>query len=115
MRLLPIGSIIEINSVKLIILGTEYIDMEQKFGFNYLVSLYPVGITNENSIFSVSVDSNYYLIHKGYEDNTGKDYLNEHEGLYSEMKEISPSELADFFDDFSKFIISKNKTREVKI
>ena len=74
MDILSIGSIIEKNDYKLIIVGYREIQKE-KFGFCYIVGLFPLGFTgNTNSLSLLPIDSDFSIISKGYMDASGEHY-----------------------------------------
>ena len=76
MEILTIGSIIEKNDYKLIIVGYREIQ-DVNFGFCYIVGLFPFGFTgNTNSLSLLPIDSNFSIISKGYMDASGERYMN---------------------------------------
>ena len=103
MEILTIGSIIEKNDYKLIIVGYREIQ-DEKFDFCYIVGLFPFGFTgNTNSLSLLPIDSDFSILAKGYMDASGERYMS----MFTEKVKSLKGITSDAVDKTLDLIIEK--------
>lgn len=96
--LLPIGSIIEVNEIKLIVMGyREFI--ADTYKFFYIVGVFPLGFTGApQSVTLLPVDASYKIIFRGYESASVKKYLETKSKVFVSLHNVDLELVEDTID-----------------
>lgn len=103
MKLLPIGSVISIKNIKMIIIGYN-ITPVSKIRIDYIVALYPLGITDEKSIALISVERNFKIISEGYKSKEFSCFINEKNSQFTTLKDVDVEQLRNFLNKIEEVI-----------
>lgn len=76
-ELLPVGSIVKIrfSKKKYMIMGYYVSNPENKEIYDYVAVEYPIGLLSINDVAGFPADYVKHVIHKGYENEEGKEFL----------------------------------------
>ncbi|MBQ4528368.1 MAG: DUF4176 domain-containing protein [Clostridia bacterium] len=85
---LPVGSIINVNDTKLMIIGYELVDKDDKFVDGYTVVKYPMGYMKNESLFFVSVDAEFSVEWQGYSYDDGNEWLEANKRFSDSIKSL---------------------------
>lgn len=98
MNLLPVGTIIETNGTKLMIMGYREFQTE-KFVFFYIVAVYPIGFTgDENSLSLIPINKSYALVSLGYSDSMVEKFLERENSYFESLQNADTKELDKVLD-----------------
>ncbi len=104
MKLLPVGTVIEVNETKLMIMGYRMLQ-DEKFSFYYLVSIYPFGFTGDmKSLSLIPIDQDILIVSEGYSDSSTERYRKVKENLIDSLAGADPAELEKVIDMITKEI-----------
>ncbi len=99
MKLLPIGTIINVNEIELMIVGYREIQNKDKFVFCYVVSVFPIGYTgNEKSVSLIPIKKEYEVVYRGLENDVSLRYIKIIEERYNALDEKKPSDIEQLLD-----------------
>lgn len=92
-NILPIGTVIEINDSKLIVLG--YREHETaKYEFTYVVGFFPFAFTgNSKSLSLLKIDADYKVVSMGYIDPATERFLLDKSRRIFILKQTTPAEV----------------------
>ena len=90
MRILPIGSVIKVDNVKLMVAGHFSKEEANKNQYYYVALPYPIGYVSKDKILTVKVEAEMEVIHEGYQTKGCEKYTEQ----LSKVSELSPKELA---------------------
>lgn len=92
MRILPIGSVIKTDNMKLMVAGHFSKNENKKLQYYYVAVPYPVGYVGMEKVFTISVEAEVEVLHEGFQTEGGKNYTNKLESY----AKLSPLELEIF-------------------
>lgn len=92
-KLLPIGTVIDVNNGKLIILG--YREHETtKYEFSYIVGFFPFAFNgNPKSLSLLPIDTDYKVVFDGYTDSATERYLLDKLKRISILQQTTPEDV----------------------
>ena len=90
MKILPIGSIIKVDNIKLMVSGHFSKEEGDKNQYYYVCLPYPIGYVNKEKIVTVKVETEVEVLHEGYQTERGNTYTEQ----LSKVSELSVKELA---------------------
>ncbi len=90
MKLLPIGSILQIQKEKMIILG--YRMEQEEFKHYYIGVAYPLGIVDKNKLGLLPVEASYDVVFEGYKDSSYDAFIVNREQLYELTSQYTPEQ-----------------------
>lgn len=74
-NILPVGSVIQVNETKLIVMGYREV-VSETYNFFYIVGIFPIGFTGDSrSLSLIPLETNYELIYTGYQSKAVNKYL----------------------------------------
>lgn len=91
MKLLPIGSILQIQKEKIIILGYR-MEQEEEFKRYYIGAAYPLGIVDKNKLGLLPVEASYNVVFEGYKDSSYDAFIVNREQLYELTSQYTPEQ-----------------------
>lgn len=106
MKLVPIGSILGCNGKSAMVTGYHKEEKENRFVYYYIMCGLPVGFTELESLFLISVDAGFDLIFPGYMNETGNRFLNNLQEQYDIQTRMSVSEWDASMDEI-RLILEK--------
>ena len=104
MKLVAIGSILEINQKKWVVLGYNFETNEDQFIMSYIVCAYPLGYVGEESLLTIPVDYNMELIYEGFQDDQFNIFIKSKEELYKLSKNMTVTEWNQHLEEFEREI-----------
>ncbi len=93
MDLLPIGSVITMESVDFLIVGYNIGVEGEQFDYQYVISRYPMGYINKRSLLSVSVKTEMEVKHRGYEGEGFQKFIQRKKDEYHLTQKMKPQEV----------------------
>lgn len=109
-KLYAIGSIIEVEGEKLVILGYEQEVVGDTMTGCYTVAPYPVGFMDAESTFLISVKAVDRVIFNGYMDKVFfPPYIKRQEELFDSCEQISAKKLQEMLQILEKTIEKKEE------
>lgn len=90
MRILPIGSVIKVDNVKVMVVGHFSKEEGDKNQYYYTALPYPIGYVDKDRILTVKVEAEMEVLHEGYQTQGCEKYTEQ----LSKVSELSPKELA---------------------
>ena len=91
-KLLPIGTAVEINNNKCIIVGYDDVEENDVYVHSYVVIPYPLGYVDEDSFRYVPVDAEMNELKKGYETEVFDIYEQTRRSLFDSTTGLTVSE-----------------------
>lgn len=113
MTLLPLGSVLKINDLKVCIIGYTSVEKENASVLGYFVVSYPLGFTNIDKVFFVPYALDCIVLKEGYKTMAYEKLLKTlTEGLKFAEK-ISYENLLKYSEIYKKIALSKKEAEEL--
>lgn len=112
MKLLPLGTVIEINNCKACVIGYTSIEKESKTVCGYFVVSYPVGFTNIDKVVFIPCSSEFTVLVEGYKTLPSERVLDIIVNGIEVVKDISQEKLIRFNQMYRKINLSKEEAFE---
>lgn len=92
MKLLPIGSVLQVKGKKSLILGYQFDDENNKFVTSYIICGYPFGFITCDELGIVPVDADIEVIFEGYRNEFFYSFIKNKQELHDLTATMSVSE-----------------------
>ena len=107
MDFLPIGSILEKENNKAIILGYNLDVQGEHLVYSYVVGGYPVGYVN-NDLAIIPVDADFNTVFVGYKDDQFDRFIYDKQGLYDATKDMTVDEINKCLEEVNEALKKQN-------
>ena len=87
MKLLPIGSVIQYENAKLMVIG--HFAKKETNKYSYVVVPYPVGFAGKDKTFAIEADKEVEVLYEGYNTARGEKYMSQ----LGKMADLTPEQL----------------------
>lgn len=91
-RILPVGSVVEIQGKKVMLLGAALKEQDGRLVNGYYAVRYPRGFVTVESLGFAPTDAIERVCARGYEDPVGRKYIDGVTRIYGELEGKSPKE-----------------------
>ena len=91
MKLLPIGTILQVQDKKMIILGYR-MEEEEEFKHYYIGAAYPLGIVDRSTLALLPIQAPYDVVFEGYKDSSYESFIINREQLYELTLQNTPEQ-----------------------
>lgn len=103
-RILPVGSVVELQGKKIMLLGAALQERDGRLVSGYYAVRYPRGFVTLESLGFVAAEEIENVCARGYEDAVGARYIEGVTGLYGELEGKSPREAEELMADAGQAI-----------
>lgn len=104
MKLLPIGSVLQVKGKKAIILGYRFDDENNKFTTSYVICGYPLGFLTMEQLGLVSVDADMEVVFEGYRNELFYSFIRNKQELHDLATTMLVSEWNDHLEQIEESI-----------
>lgn len=112
MKLLPLGSVIKVNSHKVCIIGYGSIDKETASTSGYFVVTYPIGFTNIDKVFFIPHNANMEVVAEGYKTAPSEQVLDTLAKSFEMVEKVPYDELLKINEAFKKAAQKKKEANK---
>lgn len=112
MRLLPLGTIIKVNEIKVCIIGYTSAEKDAAAVCGYFVVPYPLGFININKVFFIPQNMNFEIIAEGYKTKASEQILDTISKSFEMVEKLPYEELMKFQEAYKKIVSSQKEVED---
>lgn len=107
-QILPLGTIVQVQSRKLMIVGYTWDEKDERMVFRYTALPYPLGITQNGGIFTLSEDA-FEVVSMGFRDESYETLSN----FYTTVRDLAREIPVDEFKQYLREAARINNERSL--
>ena len=112
MRLLPLGTIMKVNEIKVCIIGYSSVETDETSVLGYFVVPYPLGFININKVFFIPQNKKCEILAEGYKMKSSEQILDMISKSFEIVEKLPYEELVKFNDTYKKMVLSQKEVED---